>query len=71
MKKLFNLIVWGGGIIGAVSSAVQGDTVNAFISIICALIGTELMTQYRLGKMEEAVNELKLKVKKLEDKKHG
>jgi len=71
MKKLFNFIIWGGGIIGAVSSAVQGDMVNAFISIICALIGTELMTQYRLGKMEEAINELKRKTEKLESEKHG
>jgi len=58
MKKALGL-TWIGGIIGALSGIASGNQIQTMWSIILAIIGTEFITQYRLGKFEGVVNELR------------
>ena len=72
-KKAVNILIWGGGLIGALSSVASGNSINAIMSIVTALIGTELITQYRIGKLEATVSDLKEQInsKKSEENKNG
>ena len=69
------VVTWAGGIIGALAGIMNGNDSQTMWSIILAIIGTEFITQYKLGKLESMAqtvsNMLKTfeeKIKKLEEK---